>query len=85
MSEAGFIKDPRCNAALDLLESKRLPDDGFPAEDRYYRLTDRPISGRSRVNWGCTSVHRMNEFVTADALYVLKAAGRISVGSLPKA
>jgi hypothetical protein len=85
MSEAGFIKDPRCNAALDLLESKRLPDGGFPAEDRYYRLTDRPISGRSRVNWGCTSVHRMNEFVTADALYVLKAAGRISVGSLPKA
>ena len=32
MAEAGFIGDPRCTAALDLLESKRLPEGGFPAE-----------------------------------------------------
>jgi len=34
-------------------------------------------SGRSLVNWGGVSRRRMNEFVTVDALYVLKAAGRL--------
>jgi hypothetical protein len=76
LAEAGFIGDSRCQPALDLLESKCLPDGGFPAEAKYYRLTDRPISGRSRVDWGGVSDRRMNEFVTVDALYVLKAAGR---------
>ena len=35
MAESGFIHDERCTDALDLLESKRLPDGGFPAEKRY--------------------------------------------------
>ncbi len=35
MAEAGFISDPRCKDALDLLESKRLPDGGFPAEESF--------------------------------------------------
>ncbi len=30
MAEAGFLKDPRCREALDILVSKRLPDGGFP-------------------------------------------------------
>jgi hypothetical protein len=61
---------------LDLLESKRLPDGGFPAEKTYYRVTDRRTAGRCLVDWGGTSQRRMNEWVTADALSVLKAAGR---------
>ena len=77
MAEAGFIQEEGCRQALDLLEAKRLPDDGFPAEKAYYRVTDKLISGRSRVSWGGVSRTRLNEFVTADALYVLKAAGRI--------
>jgi hypothetical protein len=79
MAEAGFSSDPRCHEALDLLEAKRLPDGGFPAEARYYRVTPKQISGRSLVTWGGTSSKRMNEFVTADALYVLKAAGRLTL------
>ena len=63
--------------ALDLLGTKRLPDGGFPAEKKYYRVTDRRGSGRSPVNWGGTRKKRMNEFVTADALTVLRAAGRL--------
>jgi len=31
MAEAGFIRDVRCNDALDLLESKQQKDGGFPA------------------------------------------------------
>ena len=76
MAEAGFIGDERCNDALDLLQSKRLPNGGFPAESKYYRVTERRGSGRSLVDWGGTSKRQMNDFVTADALYVLNESGR---------
>ncbi len=77
MSEAGFLSDPRCKDALDLLESKQLPDGGFPAEETYSRPTRPQLSGYMPVSWGGRSVKKMNPFVTADALAVLKAAGRI--------
>jgi hypothetical protein len=77
MTEAGFIKDQRCQEALDLLESKRLPDGGFPAEGKYYRVSKKAPTGRSLVDWGGVGNKRMNQFVTADALYVLKKAGRL--------
>jgi hypothetical protein len=76
MAEAGFISDPRCKDALDLLESKRLPDGGFPAEETYSRTTRPNLSGYSLVNWGGISKVKMNPFVTVDALYVLRLAGR---------
>jgi hypothetical protein len=79
MVEAGYIGDPRCRPALDLLETKRLPDGGFPAEMKYYQVTERQISGRSRFDWGGVHPHRMNEFVSVEALYVLRASGRLSL------
>ena len=82
IAEAGCIGDPRCADALDLLESKRLPDGGFPAEVKHYRVTDkRSATGchASRVDWGGANKKRMNEFVTVEALAVLKAAGRLKV------
>ncbi len=78
LAEAGFIGDPRCKDALDLLESKQLQDGGFPAEDRYYRVDDKKLTGHSRVDWGGTSQRHMNPFVTLDALFVLKQAGRLA-------
>jgi hypothetical protein len=77
LAEAGFISDPRCREALDLLESKRLPDGGFPAEESYSRPTRPELSGYTPVRWGGTSTKKMNLFVTADALYVLRMAGRV--------
>jgi hypothetical protein len=77
MAEAGFIGDMRCGDALELLESKRLPDGGFPAECKYYRVSEKATTGRSVVDWGGVSGKRMNEFVTVDALHVLKQAGRL--------
>jgi hypothetical protein len=74
MAEAGFIHDPRCQEALELLESKRLPDGGFPAEEKYYSSAS-AASGSSTVNWGGVSRRRMNPFVTTEAFIVLKAAG----------
>jgi hypothetical protein len=75
-SDGGFSGDPRCSQALDLLEAKRLPDGGFPAEKRYYGVSDKLVSGRSLVDWGGASKRRMNEWVTVDALTALRAAGR---------
>ena len=77
LTEAGFIGDPRCAAALDLLESKRLPDGGFPAEESYARPTRPQLSGYSPVSWGGTSKKMMNPFITADALYVLRMVNRL--------
>ena len=78
MAEADFISDERCYDALELLESKRLPDGGFPVEGKYYQATQsKRTTGRSLVDWGGTSKKHMNEFITADALYVLKKSGRL--------
>ena len=79
MAEAGYIMDPRCNEGLDLLESKRLSDGGFPAEEKYYRVDDKKLSGHSKVDWGGTSKIHSNPFVSLDALIVLKQSGRLVI------
>lgn len=75
MADCGYITDPRCNEALDWLESQRLPDGGFPAGGKFYhgRLSE---SNGSPVDWGPISAKESNPYITADALYVLHAAGR---------
>ena len=79
MAEAGFIGDPCCQEALDILESKRLADGGWRAEGKHYRVVDGPAPGGSLVDWGPVSRKQvMNSFVTLEALYVLRAAGRPS-------
>ena len=82
MAEMGLVKDWRCDDALDLLERKELPNGGWPAEGRFYSLAEpgdaHPVHGSpERVNWGGSGKSRMNEWITADALFVLRAAGRI--------
>jgi hypothetical protein len=77
MGECGFITDPRCQDALDALESKRLTDGGWPAESKFYSAPSKGVSGSDWVSWGGVAKTHMNEWVTADALYALKAAGRL--------
>jgi hypothetical protein len=80
MARMNLIHDPRCSDALDLLEQKRLPDGGWPAEQRYYKKASTEVGlGNELVDWGGTSVKKMNPWVTADALAVLRAAGRLKV------
>jgi hypothetical protein len=74
MAEAGFIRDPRCSAALERLAGKQLPDGGFPAEARHYRTSRKVALGVDAVDWGGTSKRVSNPWVTADALSVLAAA-----------
>jgi hypothetical protein len=80
MAELGKIRDRRCSDALDLLEEKRLPDGGWPAEKRYYKGRAQAWEANADyVDWGGVSSKRMNEWVTADALSVLVAAGRVAI------
>lgn len=78
LAELDVVTDDRCGDALDLLESKLLADGGWPAESRYYKASDEIALGNDYVDWGGTSVKRMNEWITADALYVLSKAGRLT-------
>jgi hypothetical protein len=77
IAEAGLINDLRCKDALDLLESKQLPGGGWPAEKAYYKTSNEIALNADYINWGGTSKSRINEWVTADALFVLNKACRI--------
>jgi hypothetical protein len=72
----GMLGDERCADALDLLESLRLAD-GWPAHARYYRVSATIALHHDCADWGVTSTRRANPWVTADALAVLRAAGRL--------
>jgi len=84
MAEAGFVGDLRCAGALDVLQSKSLPDGGWPAEGRFYQTARPASSGYDRVAWGGVSRRRLNEWVTADALVVLHRAGRLDATAEPR-
>jgi hypothetical protein len=76
-AEIGLTDDPRLQPALDLLESKQLPDGGWPAESRYYKKVESEINlGSDYVDWGGTSSKKANPWVTTDALAVLRQVGR---------
>lgn len=78
LAEAGLIGDRRCRDALDLLESKRLPGGGWPVEARFHRGASAELrTAFDHYDWGRPGDGRINEWVTADALFVLSAAGRL--------
>jgi hypothetical protein len=77
MAEAGFLRDKRCSDALDLLESKRLPSGGFPLEKKIFKTTNEITTRGTFADWGPFGKGKVNEFVTVDALYVLKEVGRL--------
>ena len=79
LADLDLLSDPRCSDALDLLEGKRLSDGGWPAEKRYYSVSDGPKAGSEAVDWGGTSKTKANPWVTVDALGVLVKAGRLAL------
>ena len=78
LADLRMLDDKRCTDALDLLESMRLAD-GWPAHARYYRVSADIALHHDCVDWGGTSTRRANPWVTADALAVLRAAGRLQL------
>ncbi len=72
MDELGRLSDPRCADALALLEAKRLPDGGFPLEQRIAPSADRVASGHSYADWGPSGRRRSNPLVSLAGLRVLR-------------
>src|SRR5208283_1104091 len=67
MAEMGLINDPRCADALDLLERMELPDGGWAALGRFYKVSQSmDVSTRfgsiSQVDWGGSGSRRVNEW-----------------------
>jgi hypothetical protein len=72
---------------LSMGRSLRLVDGGFPAEKKHYQVTNPLLSGYALVDWGGTSLKRMNPFVTVEALSLLKtssAGGSLSSSAQAK-
>ena len=76
MAEMGHAKDERCQDAIDLLERKRLADGMLPVEWTNVRRADQIESRGTYADWGPIHKRKGNPFVTVDALYVLREAGR---------
>jgi hypothetical protein len=68
-----LLADPRAADALDLLESKQLPDGRFQAGRTWWQAPTHATSAVDVVDWG---KGRPSEALTLQALLVLKAAGR---------
>jgi len=78
LHRAGKLGDPRTSDAIDLVESKRREDGRWIPEGYYWNLKRKTrarlaVSNVDTVNWGRNGP---NEFITLNALRVLKAAGR---------
>ena len=74
MVELGRIGDHRCADALALLESKWLPDGGFPREVPTVVRSDRVVSDGSYADWGPAGTRRSNPLVSLATLGVMRAA-----------
>lgn len=72
MADLGRLDDPRCADALALLESKRLPDGGFPLEAPTTVTAERVTSRGSYADWGPSGLRRSNPLVSLAALDVLR-------------
>ena len=77
LTDAGLVGDTRASEALDVVESKRLPDGRFRVEGAWWASI-----GGSRypeaASWGRSGP---NEMVTLHALRVLRAAGRLDLAA----
>ncbi|MBA3728888.1 MAG: hypothetical protein H0W94_06790, partial [Actinobacteria bacterium] len=75
LAEVVGLSDPRAADALDVVESKRLPEGPWGVEGFWWESRG---TGRLQevVDWGRRGP---NEMVTLNALRVLRAAGRVSI------
>ncbi len=71
LARSGHVRDPRCESALELLESKLMEGEGWAVERRTPEQT--------HSMWNRERRGRANLFLTVDALEILKQAGRLGV------
>jgi hypothetical protein len=73
LAAANALGDPRTADALDLLESKRLPDGTWRAEGRWWKRPGSKGSNVEAADWGTAA----DDLLTERAVQVLAAAGRL--------
>lgn len=76
LTKSGHIQDPRCNQALELLESKLIAGEGWAAERKLFSHA-RGKSDFTHAEWEKEKHGKASLFLTVDALEILKAAGRL--------
>ncbi len=74
LSRLDALGDARTCEAVDIVESKRQADGCWRAEGYYWQRLGRRTSNVDVADWGRRGP---NEFITLNALRVLKAAGRM--------
>jgi hypothetical protein len=77
VQEAGRLKAPEARDALDELESRRLPDERWRAEGRWWTSPGQG-SAPELVDWGEDGESRM---LTLHALDILRGSGRRNMGT----
>jgi hypothetical protein len=79
MAELGRIDDPRCADALELLERKQRRGGGWSSDARFFTPSKTMKNGADYVDWSGPR-GAMNEWITVEALTVLRAADRVRIG-----
>jgi len=77
LARSGHVRDPRCERALDLLESKVVDGRGWPMERRLFSHS-KGKENFTNAEWERETLGKANLFLTVDALEILKAAGRLT-------
>ncbi|MDR3637992.1 MAG: hypothetical protein P4L84_29570 [Isosphaeraceae bacterium] len=77
LGEGGLLGDPRCAAALDLLESRYVDGEGFKADRKEYHHSQQRVHRYTPVRWEAAKIGAANAYLTTDALIVLRQSGRL--------
>lgn len=85
MAELGRLGDRRCADAPALLESKRLPEGGFPLEEPNAPSPERVASRHSYADWGPAGLRRRNPLVSLAALGVIQGLVADAAGDVDQA
>jgi hypothetical protein len=75
LTRSGHITDPRCDAALDLLESKYIEGQGWEMERKLFHHNENK-EDFTNVHWEKEKLGKANQFLTVDALEILRESGR---------
>jgi hypothetical protein len=75
LTRAGYVTDTRCTKALDLLESKLLPAEGWATERKLFNHSA-GTDDFTHAPWEQVTLGRAHLLLTVDALEILRTAGR---------
>src|SRR5262245_48163599 len=77
LTRSGHIRDPRCEQALDLLESKFIDGQGWAAERKLFSHA-KGNDDFTHAEWEKETLGNASLFLTVDALEILNAAGKLN-------